>query len=92
MKAYAMLLGMMLTLGSGYAAQVAVSSVGATRDAAVRPTPARGTRHGPDTVWYGGVLDPITIEARGDAPASATTARRLLFDRPAARCFRASRV
>jgi len=38
------------------------------------------------------VLDPITVEARGDAPASATTARRLLLDRPAAHCFRASRV
>ena len=91
MKAYALLLGMMLTLGSGYAAQVAVSSVGTTRDAAVRPTPHRAS-HAPDTVWYGGVLDPITVEARGDAPASATTARRLLLDRPAAHCFRASRV
>jgi len=92
MKAYALLLGMMLTLGSGYAAQVAVSSVGTTRDAEVKPTPAHRASHGPDTVWYGGVLDPITVEARGDAPASATTARRLLLDRPATRCFRASRV
>ena len=91
MKAYALLLGMMLTLGSGYAAQVAVSSVGTTRDAEVRPTPVHRASHGPDTVWYGGVLDPITIEARGDAAPSAT-ARRLRFDRPAVRCFRASRV
>src|SRR5437016_13663120 len=67
MKAYALLLGMMLTLGSGYAAQVAVSSVGTARDAEVRPTPAPRS-HGPDTVWYGGVLDPIPVEARGRAP------------------------
>jgi len=60
MKAYALLLGMMLTLGSGYAAQVAVSSVGTARDAEVRPIPAPRS-HGPDTVWYGGVLDPITV-------------------------------
>ncbi|PYP18403.1 MAG: hypothetical protein DMD52_02260 [Gemmatimonadetes bacterium] len=92
MKAYAMLLGMMLTLGSGYAAQVAVSSVGTARPGEVTPTPVGRTSHGPDTVWYGGVLDPITVEARGDAPASAATARRLLLDRPAVRCFRASRV
>jgi len=38
------------------------------------------------------VLDPITVEARGDAPASTATARRLLLDRPAVRCLRASRV
>jgi hypothetical protein len=92
MKAYAMLLGMMLTLGSGYTAQVAVSSVGATRNAEATPTPVGRARHGPDTVWYGGVLDPITVEARGDARASAATARRLLLDRPAVRCIRASRA
>jgi hypothetical protein len=92
MKAYAMLLGMMLTVGSGYAAQVAVSSVGTARDAEVTPTPVGRTSRGPDTVWYGGVLDPITVEARGDGPASTATARRLLLDRPAVRCFRASGV
>jgi hypothetical protein len=92
MKVYAMLLGMMLTLGSGYAAQVAVSSVGAPRDGEPSPTPAHRASHGPDTVWYGGVLDPITVEARGDGRASAATAPRLLLDRPAVRCFRASGV
>src|SRR5438445_10297318 len=65
MKAYALLLGMMLTLGSGYAAQVAVSSVGAPRDAAVRPTPAHRSSHAPDTVSYGGVRAPITPATRG---------------------------
>ena len=92
MKAYAMLLGMLLTVGSGYTAQVAVSSVGAAGRGEAGPAPASRGNEGLDKVWYGGVLNPITVEARGDAPANTAAARRLLLDRPIARCFRSNRA
>ena len=92
MKRYALLLGMLLTVGSGYTAQVAVSSVGAGGRGDAGAAPASREHRGLDTVWYGGVLEPVTVEARGDAPAKTAAARRLLFDRPIARCFRTSRA
>ena len=42
MKRYALLLGMLLTVGSGYTAQVAVSSVGASGRGEAGPAPASG--------------------------------------------------
>lgn len=83
MRAYAMLLALGLTVGYGYAAQVAVASVG-TPPAEPAPLPS-ATR---DWVWYGGIMDPITVEARGDTPARTQAARRLLFDRSNAPCSR----
>lgn len=90
MKAYAMLLGMLFTVGSGYAAQVAVTSVGAARSVEAAPAPGSRVTNSLDTIWYGGVLDPITVQARGDGPVKTETARKLLLDRPATRCLQAA--
>jgi hypothetical protein len=90
MKAYAMLLGMVLTLGSGYAAEVAVSSVGAGTGLVKVGTPTGAVRHGRDTIWYGGVLDPITVEAPGGGAATAPAARRMLVDPPVSPCSQRS--
>jgi hypothetical protein len=89
MKAYAMLLGMVLTLGSGYAAEVAVSSVGAGSGLVKVGAPTGAVRRGPDTIWYGGVLDPITVEAPGGA-ATAPAARRMLLDPRVSPCSQRS--
>jgi hypothetical protein len=91
MRAYAMLLGLALTTASGYAAQVAVSSVGTGR---LEPATSAATvepRDRLDAVWYGGVLDPVTIEAKGDSPSKTAAARRLLLDRSGAACPRSTR-
>jgi len=62
MGKYAMLLGGVVTLASAYAAQVAVSSARMDRALALLD---RGTQADqPNAIWYGGVLDPITVEAR----------------------------
>jgi hypothetical protein len=90
MKAYAMLLGLLFTVGSGYAAQVAVSSVGASGSLEAAPALESHMTNALDTIWYGGVLDPITVEARGDGPAKTEAARKLLLDRPTTRCSQAS--
>jgi len=92
MKAYALLMGMLLTVGSGYTAQVAVSSVGSSGRGDAGAAPASREHGGLDTVWYGGVLEPVIVQARGDAPAKTAAARRLLLDRPIARCYRTSRA
>ena len=89
MKAYAMLLGLLLTVGYGYAAQVAVSSVGMSRNEAALGVRSGG---GDQPVWYGGTLDPVTVEARSDAPAKTAASRWLFLDRPAARCIQASQT
>jgi hypothetical protein len=89
MKVYAILLGLVLTLGSGYAADVAVSSVGA--GTGVTGVPTRALNRGPDTIWYGGVLDPITVEAPGNGPAQPA-ARRMLLNPPAAPCAQRSQI
>ena len=54
MRLYAVLLGIALTTGYGYAAQVAVASVDPGRRAEVDPA---------SMIWYGGSLDPITVES-----------------------------
>ncbi len=79
MRVYALLLGTLLAVGQVYAAEVAVESATAPRvagvpcdDAVVDPA---------DQVWYGGVLDPVTIEARGVTPAAAITRRAARGDR-----------
>ena len=67
MRIYAVLLGVLLTAGSAGVAQLAIASAGFERIPARAPGPeglgARGE------LWYGGVLEPITIEAR---PAGKT--------------------
>ena len=85
MRAYAMLLGLALTGTYAYAAHVAVASVGSRRAEAAAPATFVET-----PVWYGGVLDPVTVRARGDSPEKTAAARRLLLDQVPARCSHAS--
>ena len=67
MRVYAILMGVVLTAGSAYLAQVAVGSAGFERLAG--PSPSSGNPAVARELWYGGVLDPITIEV-GRAPRS----------------------
>jgi hypothetical protein len=76
MRFYALLLGMVFTGVYGYAAQVAVASAYPTRDAAARPVATLGAGEGNDQLWYGGVLDPITVES-GRVTAPPALSRRL---------------
>jgi hypothetical protein len=80
MRMYALLLGVILTSGYGYAAQVAVASAAAGREPASNPE-AGAVR---DQVWYGGILDPIIVESRG-TPRVAGTEHRVL-ERLTLRC------
>src|SRR5712691_2926182 len=64
MRVYALLLGILLTTGYGYAAQIAVSSLGAGRQPATEPAAVVPATNSLDGVWYGGVLDPVTVESR----------------------------
>ena len=70
MRVYAVLFGVVVTAGSIYVAQLAVASAGFDRLApayashSVAPAPA-------GELWYGGMLDPITIEASRTPPLFA---------------------
>jgi len=88
MRVYALLLGILFTTGYGYAAQIAVSSLGAGRAAPAQPAATVPTHGALDGVWYGGVLDPVTVESRGGTRAAATQGRAL--SRPTGRCTEAS--
>ena len=84
MRVYALLLGILLTTGYGYAAQIAVSSLGTGRQPVTEPAtviPATPL----DGVWYGGVLDPVTVESRGGG-ARASASQRKVQSRPTVRC------
>jgi len=67
MRHYALLLGLLLTAGSTYVLHLAVGSAGFERltagATAMEPVPLP-----PQEIWYGGVLAPVTIEARRGAP------------------------
>jgi hypothetical protein len=81
MRIYALMLGVALTTGYGYAAHVAVSSLGTSHRStlpvgAVTPDESRGQ------VWYGGVLDPITVESERGPVAAKTR----IYSRPTVRC------
>src|SRR5260370_27808905 len=76
MRLYALLLGMVVTGVSGYAAQVAVASANPTRYTASSPIATLGAGEGSDQLWYGGVLDPITVES-GRVPAPPPPSPRL---------------
>ncbi len=72
MRAYAVLLGTLLTVGSAYVAQVAANSAGSGR--AVHQLPERADRAAAAPLWHGGTLDPITIPARrSPIPARTVT-------------------
>lgn len=92
MRGYALLLGSLLTAGYGYAAQIAVASAGLARRGAAAFTadaPAGGGESGYwlDRVWYGGVLDPVTVEAPADAGARVTVTRAPWHGRETLRCL-----
>jgi hypothetical protein len=72
MRVYALVLGAIATTGSAYVAEVAVSSAGVVQRHAQRQVssvdfmPSRG-------IWYGGMLEPITITARRLPPPILVT-------------------
>ena len=71
MRVYAVLLGVLLTAGSAYLAQIAVASAGFERLASAAPE--RGDLGAAGELWYGGVLSPVTVEAtRASLPAVAS--------------------
>lgn len=67
MRAYALLLGVVLTVGSVSVAELAVQSVGSARGGGLRAARARAAS---DAIWYGGMIEPITINARGSTRAA----------------------
>lgn len=87
MRVYALLLGIVLTSAYGYAAAVAVASANPSRrlDAGSVATIAAG--RGSDELWYGGVLEPITVES-GSSVAAAPALPRRLLDAPSRSCVR----
>jgi len=89
MRIYALLLGVVFTSAYGYAAQVAVSSVGTNRHGDSRPAAAAAADNARDRIWYGGVLDPITVESGGGPAKTTVVNKSRLLDRPAAHCFTA---
>ncbi len=99
MRVYALLLGIALTTAYGAAAELAVSSVDTGRKTRGNPAAVLQTRGNPaavlpasgapGAVWYGGVLDPITVESsRGDTHAAA---QARILSRPTVRCAGAER-
>jgi hypothetical protein len=80
MRMYALLLGVILTSGYGYAAQVAVASATGDR----KPAPNPEARAVLDRVWYGGMLEPIIVESRGTARVAGRGHR--LLQRVTVRC------
>jgi hypothetical protein len=93
MRISALLLGVVLTSGSAFAAQVAVSSVGAARPPEPAPATITLGGDGPDRVWFGGMIEPITVESGARAANAAT--RPWLSDSPprgSARTARTYRV
>ena len=84
MRIYALLLGITLTTGYGAAAELAVSSVDAGRQTRVSPVAALPPSAAPGAVWYGGVLDPITVESSVGDPHATAHAR--ILSRPTVRC------
>jgi hypothetical protein len=63
MRVYSSMWAVVLTAGSASVAELAVSSAGFERV----PRPSLARREPPPTggqLWYGGVLDPITIEVK----------------------------
>jgi len=89
MRVYALLLGILFTTGYGYAAQIAVSSLGAGRSAPAQPAATVPTDGALNGVWYGGVLDPVTVESRSGGTRAAATQGKVL-SRPTVRCSEAS--
>ena len=69
MRAHALVLGTLLTMGYGCVAEVAVQSSrgGQGRGTSVPAASAPATTAAPSAVWCGGTLAPVIVEARGVA-------------------------
>src|SRR5438552_17843606 len=85
MRVYALLLGILFTTGYGYAAQIAVSSLSAGRQPATAPAAAIPASAALDGVWYGGGLDPVTVQPRSGGTRAGATQGRVL-SRPTGGC------
>lgn len=89
MRTYALILGILLTSGYGYAAQVAVSSAAKLRP--TDPAPAAAAVE-PGPLYYGGMIDPIVVEsAPGGSGAKPELSQRRLLGRPTLRCVDTAR-
>jgi len=88
MRIYALLVGILLTTAYGATAELAVSSVETGRKTGITPAAVLPASGAPGAVWYGGVLDPITVESSGDAHTAATAR---IVSRPTVRCVSADR-
>jgi hypothetical protein len=80
MRASALLLGVLLTVGSAAVAELALESVGT-------PSTGRPWRRAPtaataDPVWNGGVIDAITVDARGAPLAVAPISEVIRLEGP----------
>lgn len=95
MRVYAVLLGVLVTAGAASLAQLAVASAGFERLAA--RSPRGGDLGAAGELWYGGVLDPITVEARRAARpsiasgASWTSSSQLALSQKAVECAHLAR-
>ena len=79
MRLYALLLGTLLTAASAYVAQMAVTS--SRFDRAWQVLHPAADPPSSDPVWYGGILDPVTIEGRRPQVRSiVVTELQLLHD------------
>jgi hypothetical protein len=70
MRVYALLCGTLLTVGSASIAQLALQS--SYRAHSGTELVAASDPAGPNAIWQGGAVPPITVEARVIAPAPAT--------------------
>ncbi|HXL07429.1 MAG TPA: hypothetical protein VN964_10945 [Gemmatimonadales bacterium] len=89
MRIYALLLGILLTTAYGAAAELAVTSLDTGRHTRGQPAAVRPASDVPGAVWYGGVLDPITVESSARDSHAAAQAR--IMSRPTVRCVGADR-
>lgn len=89
MRVYALLLGIALTAGYAYPAGMAVTSLqpGPVSKALPRPTAAAVPSDSRGELWYGGVLDPVTVESDGSAPA-----KHQVVGRQTVRCVESART
>ena len=89
MRIYALLFGILLTTGYGAAAELAVTSLDSGRQTRADPAAVLPATGAPGAVWYGGVLDPITVESSARDSHAAAQAR--IMSRPTVRCVGADR-
>jgi hypothetical protein len=89
MRVYALLLGIALTAGYAYPAQMAVTSLqpGPVNKALTDPTATAVPSDSRGELWYGGVLDPVTVEGDG-----SVTNKPPVVNRHTVRCVESSRT